>query len=336
MKTKKILIVLAIVITIGSIAFILFVSFNKKNQKQNSFYVPPPKISNYVSGSINYQINIKENDFNFPSEAPLLENSSVVPYTEEETKTIAQKLNFSSDPIVANDVFDGKTYLWNSKDANLTVWTQTRRVKYNLTKDVKTINKQIDEGVLKKTASDFLSNYFNLNEEELNFSSIIYLKTNQSDEGYYPTTKNEASIYQIDFSPKSSAFSLLTIDPQKTPYSVWVLPDGTVYEADINSVGKLTPGITKYKLKNFKQFNNSVRNSTIVSVDDGNIDPKDVSKNSIQEITVYEVKLVYLIDSILSPNFQPVFLIQGKISISNFNKNVNVSLYLPAIIEVQP
>jgi hypothetical protein len=328
---KKLLLVL-FGLSLISVVLIGFLYFRQKSVPQEPVVIAPPDIPNYtVQDKIKYQLNISQKDFVFPQEAPLLKMSSIIPYTDSEALTFANKLKFTSQPIIANDVFDGKTYIWNSDNATLTIWLKTRKLNYSLTTKPSTANTQFSDTTIKQSATNFLSDNFGLKSDDLKFSSFIYLKTTSAAEGFTKTNKDSASVYQVNFYPNVSQNTILTLDPNKTPYSVWVLPDGSIYEADINSVGGLSLGETKYPLKTFTDFTNAIQKAVIVNLDDGKVDTKDISQDSISTINVNKVSLAYLIDTATSDYLQPVFLIEGTAQIVGFSRNINIALYLQAI-----
>ena len=295
--------------------------------------VSGPSIPNPIKGRVDYELLITEKEFDFPKEAPILKKDDLLPISQDEAKSIAKGLGFEDDPIIANDILEGETYIWNSDSALLTIWSKTRKIDYSLSRTPDSINKQLSDSTLLNTSQEFLANYFGLSSENLKFNNFTYWEKASGVSGLIATKKGQANYYQLNFYPKTSEYVLLTLNPDKTPYYVWLLPDGTVYRVSITDPGNLIPTEDKYPLKSFADVQKSPQDAIVVSLDNGNIELTDVVQGSIQKISISKIQLAYLLDSFKSTFYQPVYLLTGTTNISGTKENIQVSLYLPAIAQ---
>ena len=254
------------------------------------------------------------------------------PFGEEEAKQFADSLGFTNEPIVAEDVSEGTVYLWSGPKDNLIIYTKSRRIESGLNQTpTNVINKQLTNEAVAKISEDFLRKNFLTPSENISFSFFSFFKSAGVPEGLYQSDREEASIYQVNFSPVASEFKLLTLDPRSAPIYVWVLPDGTISKAVIGKNFEVAFSEEKYALKNYSEFTNSLNKAILVTLDDGNILLSVLPKKDVQKIIVEEIELVYLKDSSDSKICQPVFLLKGKARVQGYEDEVNAQLYLPAL-----
>lgn len=332
MKKKVLIIILVIILAL--VAFV--VSLPKREKQEERTRLTPsslegPKIPKYVEGGRLIESTIEGVSFSFPEDLAVLRVSSGNPFGEDEAREFATRLGFADQPIVAEDVSEGTVYLWSGPEDNLVVYSKSRRIEYGLNQTpANVINKQLsNEAVIKISEGFIVKNFLSANEK-VNFSFFAYLKSTGPPQGFYQSTREEASVYQANFAPISSEYKILTLDPHSSPVYVWVLPDGTVSKAIISKGLETSFSEEKYALKNYEEFSASLDKAVLVSLDDGNILLSVLSKRDVQKIVVNEVELVYLIDSSYSESYQPVFLLRGKARVKGYDSEVNALLYLPA------
>lgn len=325
MKKRKIIITAILVILGVSMYFLLF--FKKESEKITHF--PSPNIPSLFEGSYPIKVLFSKNDFVFPSKMSYL-NIEKTPLQNSFIETIASNLGFSNDPLIMDDVFDGKMYIYQSKDFALTVSLKNQEFDYTLNEIPNFINKQPSDTALVNTAKDFLIQMGFVSSEDIQFASFVYFKET-SGQGLYPTNKEDATLYQVNFSSVIDSATILTLNPQNTPVYVRLLPDGSVFEAHVNRLGLISESPSQYKLKTYEEVISNINDVILISLDSGNIHLPDVSNTSINNISITNVQLVYLLDDPSSTTLQPVYLLKGVANILGFPEEVSASMYLPAI-----
>jgi hypothetical protein len=293
--------------------------------------LPELNISKQVESRFVIGTTLKESDFSFPKNLSVILSEPKPPYTEPEAKEVAANLGFTAEPIAADDLFEGKTYIWPGGEAGLVIYSKSRRVEYSLNESPAFINKQLSNKALIKISKDFLAESSLASPDEVEFSFFTFYEKERGGRHGFPfSTKEKASIYQVNFAPIKSEVKLLTLDPASSPIYVWLLPDGTVIKAVVSDLGKLSFSDEKYTLKDYNSFIQSLQSSVFMSLDDGSILLPTLPKNSLRRVTISEVELAYFVDPD-AKTFQPVFLLKGKANIKDYPEEVNALLYLPAI-----
>jgi len=334
MKKKILIVLIAITIIIAGL-LVFRLKSTTKEEPQGTQLIPSsfegPRIPKYIEGGSTIESQIAREGFSFPDSLPVLRAIPAGPFTQEEVMPFAEKLGFASEPIVAEDVSEGTVYIWSNLKDNLVVYSKSRRVEYGLNQTPdNVINKQLSDEALIKISEDFLTKNFLSAAEEISFSFFTFLKSAGLPEGFYQSTKEEASIYQVNFSPVSSEYKILTLEPGSSPIYVWALPDGTISKAIVNKNLNLSVSGEKIPLKNYEEFTASLNKAVLVSLDDGNLLLSTLPKSDVQRIVISEAELVYLMDSSSSESFQPIFLLKGKARVKGYDNEVRGLLYLPA------
>lgn len=325
MKKRKIFIIATLVILGVLISVALFL----KKEEEITPPLPQPKIPSLLEGSYPIETIFEKQDFNFPSRIPVLILEKT-PLQDQDIKNIADNLGLTSDPLIMEDVFDGKMYIYRSEESALTVSLKNQEFDYTLNKLPSFINKQPSDTALINTAKDFLIQMGFVSSEDIQFISFVYFKET-SGEGLHPTNKEDATLYQVNFSSVIADTTILTLNPQNTPVYVRLLPDGSVFKAHVNRLGVISKSANQYKLKTYDEVISNMNNVVLISLDDGNIHLPDISNKSIKKISIYNIELAYLLDTPTSVTLQPVYLLRGTADISGFPIEVSASMYLPAI-----
>lgn len=325
MKKRKIIITVFLIILGVSAYFLLF--FKKEEEIVTHF--PEPNIPSLLEGPYPIEALFSKKDFSFPSEASLLKLEKT-PLQDSFIKTIANNLGFTNDPLIMDDVFDGKMYIYQSEESALTISLKNQEFDYTLNEIPRFINKQPSDTALINTAKDFLTQMGFVSSENIQFTSFVYLKES-SGQGLYPVSKEEAALYQVNFSSVIADITILTLNPQNTPIYVRILSDGSVFNAHVNRLGTISKSADQYKLKTYDEVISKINDVVLISLDDGNIHLPDISNESIQKISIFSIQLAYLLDSPTSETLQPVYLLKGVADISGFPTEISASMYLPAI-----
>lgn len=291
--------------------------------------LPQLTIPDYLKGEKTIEINFEKKDFDFPSKLAALEVKGAR-LTPEETKTIANSLDFTFEPKISRDVFDGTIHTYAGEISSLVARLEISAMDYTLYTTPSFINKQLSAEALISIATDFLVKNGFVPANDIEFSSFIFYKDSPG-EGLFPASKKEATIFQINFSSKVTNIPILTLNPQNTLIYVRILPDGTVFSAHVKRLDEIRQSTETYRLKSFSDLKNSADEAVVISLDFGNINLSDVPENSLKKITVNKVELGYLLTSVETGILQPVYLLKGEAEVVGFQDKVNASLYLPAV-----
>ena len=220
-------------------------------------------------------------------------------------------------------------YIYQSEKSALTVSLKNQEFDYTLNETPSYINKQLNDTSLVSSARDFLTQTGIVPLENIQFSSIVYFKET-SGQGLYPVSKEEATLYQVNFSSVIADTPILTFNPLNAPIYVRLLPDGSVSQVHVSLLGTISKSDTEYSLKTYDEVISKINDFTLVSLDDGNVHLPDVSNEEINKISIFSIELTYLLDTPTSETLQPVYLLNGTANISGLSTEVSASMYLPA------
>jgi len=328
MKKRKIFIIVILVI----LGVLLIVSLFLKKEEEAIISLPPlpqPKIPSLLEGKYPIETAFGKQDFNFPSKAPVL-TLEKKPLPDNDIENVANNLGFTSDPLIMDDVFDGKMYIYRNEESALTVSLKNQEFDYTLNEVPSYINKQPSDTALINTAKDFLIQMGFVSSEDIQFASFVYLQET-SGQGLYPVNKEDAVLYQVNFSSVIADATILTLNPQNTPIYVRLLPDGSVFKAHVSRLGTISKSDNQYTLQTYEEVISNINDVVLISLDNGNVHLPDVSNKSINKVSISTIQLEYLLDTPTSTTLQPVFLLKGTADILGFSAEVSASMYLPAI-----
>ncbi len=331
---KKVFLIIALLIIFLGLGFISqFLKERKTTPSpempiKENVSIPTPVIPKTFKGESDLKFEIDEKSIKIPETSPYISFIPQAPFTEQQALSLAKGFGLSNYNFFAEDVERGKTYFWTNNDFSLIVYSKSNEIVYTANIDLSRKNKQLSNDAIIKTAKNFLIEKRLFKEEELFFSFITYMDV-EFDE-IYITSKEKANAYKVSFSPIKTDYKLVTLNPQNSPINVWVATDGTIIKVEIKYLGDIKLSDESYILKNLQDIKNEIKNFVIVSLDDGNIYPGDLSKNDLQDTTVNSLELAYLVDF---PNnlIQPIFLLNGKTKLATTDREINVVFYLPAI-----
>jgi hypothetical protein len=333
MQKKKIIIIVSVLfILIIVFVFYLFIQPRKESEKIVRPSLPKPSIPSEYGQPFSVKLNISERDFKFPATLPVITTSDTQPLTESQIVDIGKNFGFEESPTTANDIEEGKTYIWSNDQGSLLIYSKTRRISYISTRSINTINKQVENTALIDIAENFLTNKNLVSSDSINFSGLVFYRAQEFTESFSKTEKDSANIYQINFSIKATDYPIITTYPEYSPINVRILTDGEIYSAEIVKIS-LSPSSEEYKIKNFQEFNNSLSEAKIISVAGGEINVSDVPKGEIENATFDSVQLGYFFDTPKNQVYQPVFILKGSVVLKNTKSPLDTTLYMPALSE---
>lgn len=324
MKRKGIIIILGAAVFAG----IVFLFLSQKREQAPSPPPPRPQIPTFVSGTLPITLKLTEKDFNIPGQASTLSYLLEI-ITLEKAKEIAQSLGFATEVTEFDDLNEGKKYYWTTDREFLIITPTTGKVKYgiNATEVPSVGNKNLSDNEISNIAEVFLESF--LSETDLKNTLISPLRKNSFSEGFSQTTKSNAELFQANFTYDISDFEILTIDPSFPLMFARILPDGSVYSAEAVLFTSLAASQAKFTLKNFTDFSNSLSEASLITLTNDYLNISDLTIQDIKSIEIDEVTLVYLLDQYSSKILQPVFLLEGDVSVIGSSANRAI-LYMPA------
>lgn len=327
-KTKKIIAVTLVLLGVFSIVYLL-VSNKKEETTVPNKLVVQPRIPNLLEHDTNIQTDIKRVDFDtIPKNLPLVKLIPQKQIQEDKIFGIAKNLGFDNNYNSFNDAEFGKMYLWNSEGKSLIIYSKSSKIIYSPGTSGSAFLKNLKQNDIIQIARLFLINNKLTSEQNLGTSLFYGLSSKNEEPSIVPF--DEAVIYKIVFSPIIENIEVVTIDPFESSVSVWVDIKGSVIKVEINPIEISSKSEETYPLMNYNEFVQSVNESIIVNINDGNILPQDIKTEEILSIKAENIRVAYLKESYKVDYLQPIFIINGKINLSG-NEKVNAILYLPAL-----
>ncbi len=315
------------------IAIIGYIIVKSQSTPTTPFTIKVPNISSPVDVQNKVVLEIDETDFAFPKQAALLKVSPLPPVTTQESQEVAKNLNFTNNPIISKDVDLGELHIYNSNKDSLVIYLDPNIFNYSLNAPLDTVDKQLSDDEIIAISKNFLTDNFLIDPSSIDFVNFNYKKATQVSEGIYTTSKTDADFVQVNFSPIVNDLAIITLDPDSTPYYVWMLSDGTIHATNIKKLGNISETSEVFDLKNFNEVNNSLDSAKLISLDQGNVHLPDINSQYIKSITISEIELAYLFPDANSDLLQPIYILRGRASLINPLKEVDAVLYMPAIIE---
>lgn len=315
-------------LTLIAIIYIAYSVLKRQTSQPVSQSLHQPTIPQFFKGKTEIVSNLKADDFKFPTSLPLIRTRKDVEITDTDIQKIATNLNFTSQPKIITDVVYGKTYIYSNNQMSLVVYAKTGTINYSLNENNNVINKNLSDKDIIRTAQEFLEKEMLVSNQQLEFSSFVYLRTN--DEGIDVVSKQNAEFIQVNFDPKDTDIAVTTLDPISSPNFVWVKTDASIFKAQVTRLGTLTKTEEKYKLKTFDEVNSSLSTAKIVTLDNGNINLSTLPIDTITKTTITGISLAYLANT-NSDLYQPIFILKGKSILKGLTGEVDSVYYLPAL-----
>ena len=327
-KNKIIVVFLFIIISIG-VGIIIAISQSKVGPTPEK--IPAPIIPKQIQGELPIQKIIEKKDFEFPQKAPLL-NFTFSELGKEESQSVANKLGFKGEPITVDDVREGTKYIWSNDTFYFVSTLKTAILKYGLNNLITTVpSKNLNDKDLVKIASDFLSQNLFLDNEEIKFTSIVFLKENSQSEGFQESSRDETDVFQINFAYNISDYEIVTLKSSEPLIFVQVQKDGTIFRVQITKLKEITKTDEEYSLKTYEDVLASLDEAVLMDLVNVYLSIPDLSKEDIKSIDVENVKLAYLFENPKTGILQPIFILQGQITLTDYSSGVEAILYMPAL-----
>ncbi len=326
-KNKKKIIT---IITIFLILIIWVASSKKEifNKDKSRVGIAPPKITNYLEKKVDISLDVKNSEFNYPDKLSVL-SVQKVSISENEAVEVAKKLNFNEKYSTFKDSRFGNIYLWKNNDSSLIVYPNQSHYLYTKIHNKQKSNTKLSDELIISKCKEFLTNFFSEKESVLEYNKIHYFE--ETDEGYKETTKGYETVYRVDFSPVYNKLKIIEDNPIDAPTTVWINDLGEISKVEIKRFGKISEPNEQYSIKNFEEVKNSLDKAVLMSIDQGNIIPQDISKSGIGKVNINKIELNYLRDQYNSDLYQPIFTLKGESFLKYSSKKVEVILYLQAI-----
>ncbi|EKD57610.1 MAG: hypothetical protein ACD_57C00212G0002 [uncultured bacterium] len=326
-----------IALTLAILILFIFIGLQFTNKPKQEIptkpsLAPQANIPKYINQPIEIQNETKAEDIKIPTEAALLKfNNYDKPLTEQEIESISTTFGVTKQVRIYDDAYGGKTHIWLEDDFSLFIYTKSRTVGYNKNeKPPRIINKQLSNDVLANTALQFTTSHFPQTiSNSLKVGNINYWKSEGLEHREKVENLADADLIQVNLSPSVSSFKVVSLDPQSSPSSVWVLPNGEVFSLSMVLMGEVKEGLEKYKLKTYEEVVNNIGSASLISVDNGNLSVTELKPTQIEMLKVINIELAYLFNPENLEYLQPIFILEAQGSI--LNQETNAFLYLPAI-----
>lgn len=336
-KIKKILKILAILIALISFVFLIYISTKRSNtnESQKQFIIPP-KVEGAIEEKLKINSQIIKSDFSgFPKSLRYLKQTRMMPFTNKESNQVASNLELNVFPSEINDVKNGKFFIWNSSNYSLFIYPQIRKIKYApATNPVDKINNSIDKQLPDQSyislATSFLSEKFNLDRNLLKFSNFVYLKPNEGFELYNKSNKENSKIVQLNFYYSEAEYPIFTTNAQDSQIYIQYTKDGEVLNCEVSLFSEYKPAEIEYNIKNFDEFNSTLSEAVLVNLKNSNLNLPDIKPTDISDVQIKGIKLVYLQNNLTDEILQPVFLLDGDLSLKGENSRTEAIFYLPS------
>lgn len=330
LNNKKIIFFTIGIFVLISLIIVLFQKKDEEIQKQTASVLKPTIPKPYFDSDFSFKINIKKEDFNFPSKLPLivLEKKNL---SMEQIKEIANKLEFQGEPYLINDTFEGISYYWKEENRFLSCYINSGVIRYVTNNQSRTENKSLDNDKIISLAENFFYNNSFTKTGSLNLNELKYLTIDNFSGTLVKTEKEKSLFYEVIFNPKSSDLEINTYWTDSPLIYVQITKEGLISSAQYINFNEIKKTETEYQIKDFNEFKDSLQESSLIALKIANVELSDIKEKIINEIKINNIKLIYLQDSSTSIYLQPVFKIIGTTSIKEYGDNIEVILYLPAI-----
>lgn len=335
LKTKTVLIITFVSISIASVVYIL--SLSKKTPGTSNISPSKPTLVQNYKGSFSITLSVNKNQFNFPEKLPFLElESSGMPTTKNYANNIAAGLSFPGEPVIIEDPIDGTTYFWKNDKGSLFVYSKSRKIKFSSDILVPGVNKQLSDASISSIAQDFIDSNKLLEENSFQMGSIKFIEKIPNGEGFRETIKEKAILYQLSILPKTLNYEIISPSSVESASYIQMTQDGLVYLFQITVFPILKNGPTEYELKNYDEVKSSLGDAVLIELRGKTALLSDLPSDSIQSIEISKIEIAYLIDSPRSTSFQPVYKLSGEATLKDSNNKYVSTLYLSAISQNQP
>ena len=284
-----------------------------------------------MEGKLSFTFSEDTKNIKLPSRAHVITFHTVF-FDEDLKDNISKNLGFSGKPDTFRDSMHGVKYLWRDENYSLMITPSLSTVKYmrNTYQPPQVIDKQLSDVSIISTGDDFLSKKLGISSESFKPVSIDYYEVKSPSEGFIKTTRENAVMYQINYTHNIIDYEILTTNPSEPLTYVQILRDGSIYNSQAIYYKEVLKSEKAYSLKDYQEIVNSTENFVFISVLDGYINIFELEAQDIDKIEIESIKLTYLLDNPNSKTLHPVYLLEGNTSIRGYPE-LKALFYLPAI-----
>lgn len=286
-----------------------------------------PRYENSFGDIITSEISTTE----MPKSLPLFKISNE-PLNEQYITQTANKLGFSGNPKHATDVNQGTLLFWINNNSSIFFFPETRTIQYNsgAATDDKT-SEILSEVALTDIAKSFLIDNNLLTTEEIGKDQLSYLVESKKYEGFDKTNREKASMIKIVFSPKALGYDVITQGSVEPTTSIFLLPNGVISSAQITKFIFQDSQKASVTIKSTKEVLDTFdTDAVLIGTTNSEISLKNISKDSLKDTTISEIKLTYLLGSPKATLLYPIFLITGQSTATGFNDKLETVFYMYA------
>lgn len=332
-KRKKVVILVVFVVLL----FIYIFSIRKGGTSETATkqFIKPPEVQNYFGNSYKINLETSKKDFIFPEELPYLKQNKLPPFSNEYINSISKNNSFNSDPIEIKDATFGKFYIWNNDKHSLFLYPAIRKIKispsYNPTDEVKSaIDQKLTNEEYINLSKDILINKLELDSKKLKYLNTIKLEYSEEAEVFKPTEDVSFDVTQLNFYLSTAEYPIYLLNGQDSQIYLNFTKTGGLLNLEAYLYSDYTPSDIKYRLRNFDEVKNSIKESVILNLDKATTNLPDLDSNDIKDVSINKISLIYLLEGYETDIIQPVFLLEGTSLVTGFSTRIPVTMYLPA------
>jgi len=320
-------ILFAIIFFIAIVTFTIIVEKGKSERVS----LPKPSLRKAVEGKLSFTFSEDTKNIKLPSRSHVITFHTVF-FDENLKDNISENLGFSGKPDTFKDSMHGLIYLWRDENYSLMITPSLSMVKYmrSTYQPPQVIDKQLSDVSIISTGDGFLSDMLGMSSESFKPISIDYYAVKSPSEGFIKTTREDAVMYQINYTHSIVDYEILTTNPSQPLTYVQILRDGSVYNSQATYYKEVLKSDKSYPLKDYQEIVNSTDDFVFVSVLDGYVNIFELEAEDIDKIEIESIKLTYLLDNPNSKTLHPVYLLEGNTNIKGYPK-LKALFYLPAI-----
>ena len=292
---------------------------------------PNPTIEAKYQGSFGEIITSEANNLQFPEKLPLIETVNQT-LTDSYVYNIASSLGFPETPQYTNDATRGKVWYWVDKKGSLFVFPEIRNVQYSSALPYnQAVGKQLSDVMLIEAARKFLLENSFLTDNEIGKPEITYLVRSTRYEGFDPGDRENALLFKVTFSLQKSDYSIFTQDNTEPTTTIVLFADGTVWSAQVTKFTFSNKTGKEIALKTYEEVLDSfAQKAVLMGVTNAEIMLRDISKDSLKNTSVKNIKLAYLLGSNQSTTLYPIFVITGESEVTGYPQKVKTIFYMYA------
>jgi hypothetical protein len=312
-------------------ALIIALSLIVYRPKKQPSEISVPSYITQIKGNLQIDTD-NEIEFNVPSKTPLIQ-IQLSEISISEAQNIATALGFGKDPQTFDDAFEGKKYFWLNDESYLSITPNTSSISYGLNNppiDLTVNDAQLSEELLIEKTETFLFNNFFIEAGSIKYSSTVYLNMKPPTEIVKETSKEDANVYQINFTYQDADYQIISTPSFNPIITVQLLPDGTITKTNLTKLENITNTKDVYSIKSLSDINQSLNDAVLIALKNDYISLIGLTSEDIQNISLEKVELVYLAEEPQTKILKPVFLLEGSVKVKGSTAN-KALLYLPAI-----